>query len=113
MWDSILETAISNGLFASLFVALFIYMIKDGSKREKRYQETISDLTTRLSVVKELDENVVKMQQDVGVIKNDVEEVKQNVKVIKTDVECLKKTFKFKQSLSTETTDVTGSKKLK
>ena len=40
MWQELFNVALSNGIFATLFVVLFMYMLKDSSKREKKYQET-------------------------------------------------------------------------
>ncbi|MDR1939385.1 MAG: bacteriocin, partial [Clostridiales bacterium] len=33
--------AVANGIFAVLFVALLLYILKDGRAREQKYQETI------------------------------------------------------------------------
>ena len=40
-----LEIIIMNIVWASLFVGLFIYQIKDSAKREKMYQEVIEKLS--------------------------------------------------------------------
>lgn len=58
MWEEILNLAIKNGLWAVLFMALFIFVIKDSTAREKKYQETISNLTEHLGVVKMIKEDV-------------------------------------------------------
>ena len=58
MWEEILILAIKNGLWAVLFLALFIFVIRDSSNREKKYQETIRDLTDHLGVVKTIKEDV-------------------------------------------------------
>ena len=65
MWEEIFSVAISNGLFASLFVALLVYELKDSRAREKKYQKTIDTLSSRLVVIES--------------IKQDVDEIKQNV----------------------------------
>ena len=57
MWNEILNLAIKNGLWAVLFLGLFIFVIKDSSSREKKYQQTIKDLTTHLGIVKEIKED--------------------------------------------------------
>lgn len=62
MWDEILKVALTNGIFAALFVALLCYVLKDSAAREKKYQDTIEKLSNHLDVVEE--------------IKQDVEEVK-------------------------------------
>lgn len=58
MWDEILNLAIKNGLWAVLFMGLFIFVIKDSASREKKYQDTIKDLTTHLGVVNSIKEEV-------------------------------------------------------
>ena len=58
MWEEVLNLAIKNGLWAVLFMALFIFVIKDSATREKKYQETISNLTEHLGVVKMIKEDV-------------------------------------------------------
>ena len=58
MWNEIVNLAIKNGLWAVLFLGLFIFVIKDSSNREKKYQQTIRDLTAHLGIVKEIKEDV-------------------------------------------------------
>lgn len=58
MWDEIVNLAIKNGLWAVLFLGLFIFVIKDSSAREKKYQQTIKDLTAHLGIVKEIKDDV-------------------------------------------------------
>lgn len=69
MWEKIVDLAIQYGLFAVLFLGLLIYNLKDSSKREKKYQETIEKLNNNLSSALE--------------VKEDIEEVDNNVKEIK------------------------------
>lgn len=63
MWEQIVNLAISNGLFAVLFLGLLVYQLKDSRSREKRYQETISRLGNALDIVQS--------------VKCDVEEIKE------------------------------------
>lgn len=63
MWEQIVNLAISNGLFAVLFLGLLVYQLKDSRSREKRYQETIARLGTALDIVQS--------------VKSDVEEIKE------------------------------------
>ncbi len=58
MWDEILKVALANGIFAALFVALLVYVLKDTSAREKKYQDTIDKLSKHLEVVEEVKEDV-------------------------------------------------------
>ena len=63
MWEQIINLAISNGLFAVLFLGLLIYQLKDSRSRENRYQETIARLGNALDIVQS--------------VKHDVEEIKE------------------------------------
>ena len=63
MWSDVLNVAITNGIFAALFVALLIYELKDSRNREAKYQNTIDILSTKLNTVDEI-------KQDVTDIKN-------------------------------------------
>ena len=76
MWNEILNLAIKNGLWAVLFLGLFIFVIKDSSNREKKYQQTIKDLTGHLGIVKDI-------KQDVDEIKNIVFWEKKQLKTAK------------------------------
>ncbi len=58
MWQEIVSVVVSNGIFAVLFVLLFIYQLKDSKKREEKYQQTISDLSAHLGVVEQIKEDV-------------------------------------------------------
>ena len=58
MFAEVFDLAVSNGLWAALFVALFIYVLKDTSNREKKYQITISSLSSHLGVVNEIKDKV-------------------------------------------------------
>ena len=62
MWEQIFNLAISNGLFAVLFLGLLIYQLKDSRARENRYQDTIVKLGKALEIVQS--------------VKHDVEEIK-------------------------------------
>lgn len=71
MWEQIINLAISNGLFAVLFLGLLIYQLRDSRSREKRYQDTIVRLGNALEIVQS--------------VKSDVEEIKEilNVEITK------------------------------
>ena len=69
MWEQIINLAISNGLFAVLFLGLLVYQLKDSKGREQRYQETIVRLGNALEIVRS--------------VKSDVEEIKEILNVEK------------------------------
>lgn len=54
----------SNGVWAILFVFLFVYQLKDSHKREVKYQGIIDRLTEQLSVVFDIDEKVERLRLD-------------------------------------------------
>ena len=63
MWDYIFNIAISNGIFAGLFVALLIYELKDSRKREAKYQNTIDNLSNKLNTVDEIKQDVTEIKE--------------------------------------------------
>ena len=65
MWDEIINLALSNGIWAVLFLGLLIFQLKDSHKRETKYQNTISNLNKSLGVVNSIKEDVDEMKQDV------------------------------------------------
>ena len=62
IWNEIISIVVSNGVFAFLFVCLFMYQLKDSAKRETKYQDTIDKLTENLKILQDV-------QKDVGDIK--------------------------------------------
>ena len=58
MWSEVFNLAIKNGLWAVLFTGLFIFVIKDSTKREKKYQEIIKELSESLAIVKDIKNKV-------------------------------------------------------
>ena len=63
MWQNILDLAIKNGLWAVLFLGLLIYVLKDSNKREKKYQQTIKDLTEHLGIVHDIKKEVEQVKE--------------------------------------------------
>ncbi len=62
LWEQIVGMVISNGVFATLFVGLFCYQLKDSKKREEKYQKTIEDLTTHLDIIEDVKEDVQELK---------------------------------------------------
>lgn len=69
MWEQIFNLAISNGLFAVLFLGLFIYQLKDSRSREQKYQETIEKLGNSLEIVKHVKEDVEEIKMTLSTSK--------------------------------------------
>ncbi len=62
IWNEIISVVVSNGIFATLFVFLFFYQLKDSSKREKAYQETIENLTEHLQIIEDVRGEVTELK---------------------------------------------------
>lgn len=65
MWDKIVDLAITNGLWAVMFLGLLIYLLKDSRAREIKYQNTIASLNKSLEVVVDIQKDVAKIKQKV------------------------------------------------
>ena len=69
MWEKIFNLAISNGIWAVLFVILLFYQLKDSKERETKYQQTIESLGKSLEIINEV-------KEDVEVIKDEINKIK-------------------------------------
>ncbi len=63
IWNEIISVVVSNGIFATLFVFLFFYQLKDSAKREKAYQKTITELTEHLDMIEDVKEEVEQLKE--------------------------------------------------
>ena len=76
MWEQIINLAISNGLFAVLFMGLLVYQLKDSRTRERKYQSTIDKLGESLEIVKSVKEDVEEIKDRLnGQDKSNVKEI--------------------------------------
>ena len=62
IFEEIMGLAVSNGIFAVLFVFLLFYLLKDSAKREKKYQDTIGSLSRHLEIVNDIKEDVIEIK---------------------------------------------------
>ena len=69
MFDEFLKLLISNGIFAVLFVFLFMYQIKDSNKREQKYINVIHILSNEVGIIKKVDGKVDVISSNVVSIK--------------------------------------------
>lgn len=72
MEQELFKLAAGNGVWAALFVALFLYTIYDSRHREKNYQTVIHE---NQSIIKELSTKfgvVEDIKQDVSYIKDEL-----------------------------------------
>ena len=58
MWEQIWETALNSGLWAMLFVALFITQMRDSKAREEKYQQLVDSLAEKLKIVEVIKEDI-------------------------------------------------------
>lgn len=72
MWEQIVNLAIQNGLFAVLFLGLLIYELRDSSKREKKYQQTIETLNKHLDAVEDIEKDVCDIEKNLEEINDAV-----------------------------------------
>ncbi len=79
MWEQIINLAISNGLFAVLFLGLLIYQLKDSRTREQKYQSTIEKLGNSLEIVKLIKEDVEDIKKELNSKKIKINKTKENL----------------------------------
>ena len=79
MWEDILNIVISNGIFATLFVGLLLYLLKDSSKRENKYTDTINSLNENLNTALDIGEKVDEVKTGVLDIKEELGENSQEI----------------------------------
>lgn len=63
--SEILKLAMSQGIFAVLFVVLLFYVLRENAKREDKYQQTIDKLAGALDTVDDIKEDVGKILEKV------------------------------------------------
>lgn len=69
MWEKIFNLAISNGIWAVLFLVLLFFQLKDSNRREEKYQRTIEALGASLKVVTEIKEDVEEIKVELNKLK--------------------------------------------
>jgi|GEM_PF-2237652 len=58
MWEEILNIVLSHGIWAVLFVAILVHVLRDSHAREGKYQQIIEELSFNLGVVKKIDNSL-------------------------------------------------------
>ncbi len=81
MEEQLLKLAASNGIWATLFVVLFLYTIYDSRHREKKYQQTIEE---NQKIIQGLSNGI---KEEVKDTRGNVLEIKQDVKHLKAIIE--------------------------
>ena len=68
MFDEIIKLALTNGLWAVLFVVLFLYQIKTSMSRESKYQALLEKLANNVAIIKNVDKTVRGVAKNVDII---------------------------------------------
>ena len=66
MWEKIVDLAVTNGIWAVLFLGLLINLLKDSRAREAKYQETIKDLNRSLEIVHDIKEDITEIKRSIS-----------------------------------------------
>lgn len=66
MWEKIFNLAISNGIWAVLFLVLLFFQLKDSKEREIKYQKTIESLGNSLEIINDVKEDVEIIKEEIG-----------------------------------------------
>ena len=80
--NEILQVAISNGLWATLFVFLLFYQLKDSATREKKYQQTISSLAENKETLTHIKGNISEIKESSEVSGKNIEKIKNEVTAV-------------------------------
>lgn len=71
MEKTLMDLAAANGLWAALYVFLFLYVLYDSKNREKKYQITIQEnqsiikeLSQKLGIVEDIQKDVVDIREE-------------------------------------------------
>lgn len=71
MEQTLLDLAAANGLWAALYVFLFIYVLYDSKNREKKYQliiqenqTIIKELSQKLGIVEDIQKDVINIREE-------------------------------------------------
>ncbi len=61
MWNTIFDMALSNGIWAVMFLALLVYELRDSRRRESKYQTAVEGLVCRLKTVEAVKDDTGKL----------------------------------------------------
>ena len=66
MEKATIDLIVSQGIFAILFLWLFIDTRKENKERESKYQEIIKELADTVNIVKEIKEDVQEIKNKIN-----------------------------------------------
>ncbi|KNF07181.1 protein of unknown function DUF2762 [Gottschalkia purinilytica] len=65
MEQQIIKVALSQGLWAVLFVFMLFYVLRENSKREENYQDIIKELSEKFNIVEDVKEDVREIKKKI------------------------------------------------
>ncbi|KNF06946.1 protein of unknown function DUF2762 [Gottschalkia purinilytica] len=65
MEQEIIKIALSQGLWAVLFVFMLFYVLRENSKREANYQDIIKELSEKFNIVEDVKEDVREIKKKI------------------------------------------------
>lgn len=77
IWSMILSLVSESGVWAMLFLALLIILIKSNNEREQKYQNIIDKLGNSLKKVEEIKEDVEDLKSVMGIGHKKSEKIEQ------------------------------------
>ena len=66
MWENILQMATEYGIWAALFVLLFVKQLKESTTREEKYQATIESLADKLKMIAEIKTDIEAIRESLS-----------------------------------------------
>ena len=63
MWEEVSKLAVTQGIFAALFVALLVWVLRENNKRENRYINTIDSLAQSVSKIESIKDCIDKQDE--------------------------------------------------
>ena len=90
IWNIILSLVSESGVWAMLFLALLIILIKSNNERERKYQNIIEKLGNSLKKVEEIKEDVEDLKTVMGIghkVQNDGLNLSSTINDIQIDKE--------------------------
>ncbi|KNF08569.1 hypothetical protein CLPU_6c00550 [Gottschalkia purinilytica] len=65
MEQEIIKIALSQGIWAVLFVFMLFYVLRENSNRENNYQEIIKELSEKFNIVEDVKEDVREIKKKI------------------------------------------------
>ncbi|WP_050353777.1 BhlA/UviB family holin-like peptide [Gottschalkia purinilytica] len=65
MEQQIIKIALSQGIWAVLFVFMLFYVLKENSNRENNYQEIIKELSDKFNIIEDVKEDVREIKKKI------------------------------------------------